>query len=386
MRESGIYCWQVGTVWVNSHGIIDAGVPFSGWKQSGIGILGGKGGLLEFLQYQGVRTNMTTEHVEYKSFGATPDISAVSCPPSVCQQNDNGVVDCTYKLYYGGAYKRPDGNSSLVVFDGTGKVYGSIAEGNRKDVRNAVEAALKAQPVWWKLGAHLRSQILYNTAEKLQLRREDFISHLTVLYGKADREFATKELDACQRVLFHWAASCDKKHVSTGEISPNNNFATIINREPMGVIGAVQTPIQSPPGPLALLNFVSMFAPAVCYGNSIVVIADSVHPTPAVEFCEVLDCSDFPAGVVNVLTGDTKYLAAQLASHQEVAALWAPGIEATTAKYIEWASSANMKDTWVDRLPCFDNLEQVTDCSELFELHSIRYKSIWIPCEEIYAN
>lgn len=382
------YQLQVGTVWINSHGSIDAGVPFGGWKQSGIGVVGGKEGLLEYMQYTGVRFNMTADSVEYESFGMTPDVSAC-CPPSVSQLSENGpvpLVDHTYKLYYGGSYKRPDGNSSRVVLDGTGKVYAIVADGSRKDVRNAVDAAVKAQPAWWKLGAHCRSQIIYNAAEKLQSRRDDFISHLTVLYGKTDKEDASKEVDACLSLLFHWAASCDKKQLAAGDISPDSSVLVNVRREPLGVIGIIQTPIQSPPGPWALLGFISLFAPAVCYGNVVVVVADSVHPTPALEFCEVVDSSDFPAGVVNVLTGDSNTLLTTLVNHQEVAGLWAPGIAATKAKYIEWASSANLKRTWVDTLPCFNSQEQVTDCRELFELYSTRTKAIWMPCGEIFAN
>jgi aldehyde dehydrogenase (NAD+) len=102
-------------------------------------------------------------------------------------------------------------------------------------------------------------------------------------------------------------------------------------------------------------------------------------------FIQVVDSSDFPAGVVNVLTGDSDCLLATLASHQEVAALWAPGIAATKAKYIEWASSASLKRTWVDVLP-YHNLGQVTDCRELFELYSAVTKAVWMPCGEMFAN
>jgi aldehyde dehydrogenase (NAD+) len=110
---------------------------------------------------------------------------------------------------------------------------------------------------------------------------------LTVLYGKADGEAASEELDACLSVLFHWAASCDKMQLAAGDVSPDSSVLVNVRHEPLGVIGIVQSPIQSPPGPWALLGFISLFAPAVCYGNAVVVIADSVHPTPALEFCEV---------------------------------------------------------------------------------------------------
>ena len=99
----------------------------------------------------------------------------------------------------------------------------------------------------------------------------------------------------------------------------------------------------------------------------------------------MVDWSDFPAGVVNVLTGDSDCLLATLANHQEVAALWAPGIAAVKAKYIEWASSANLKHTWLDKLP-YHTLEQVTDYRELFELYSTVTKAIWMPSGEIFVN
>lgn len=113
---------------------------------------------------------------------------------------------------------------------------------------------------------------------------------MTVLYGKADEEDASKEVDACLSLLFHWAASCDKKQLAAGDVSPNSSVLVNVRHEPLGVIGIVQTPIQSPPGPWALLGFISLFAPAVCYGNAVVVVADSVYPTPALEFCEVYFC------------------------------------------------------------------------------------------------
>lgn len=109
---------------------------------------------------------------------------------------------------------------------------------------------------------------------------------MTILYGKTDEEDASKEVDTCLRLLFHWAAICDKKQLAAGD-SPNSSVLVNVRREPLGVIGIVQTPIQSPPGPWALLGFISLFAPAVCHGNVVVVVADSVYPTPALEFCEV---------------------------------------------------------------------------------------------------
>ena len=110
---------------------------------------------------------------------------------------------------------------------------------------------------------------------------------MTVLYGTTDEEDASKEVDACLSLLFQWAASCDKKQFVAGDASPSNSVLVNVRREPLGVIGIVQTPVQSPPGPWALLGFISLFAPAVCYGNAVVVIADSMLPTAALEFCEV---------------------------------------------------------------------------------------------------
>jgi aldehyde dehydrogenase (NAD+) len=114
-------------------------------------------------------------------------------------------------------------------------------------------------------------------------------SYLTVLYGKTDEEHASKEVDACLSLLFHWGARCDKQ-LAAGDVSPNNSVLVNVRREPLGVIGIVQTPIQSPPGPWALLGFISLFAPAVCYGNAVVFVADKMYPTPALKFCEVYLC------------------------------------------------------------------------------------------------
>ena len=100
----------------------------------------------------------------------------------------------------------------------------------------------------------------------------------------------------------------------------------------------------------------------------------------------MLDTSDFPAGVVNVLSGSQERMLVTLANHQEVSALWAPNVSPFVAKYIQWAARTNFKLTWIDKLPCFESVGKVTDCRELFEKHATRIKSIWVPYGEIFAN
>merc|ERR1712117_875448 len=198
---------QAGAVWINCHNLFDAAAGFGGYKQSGFGRDGGKEGLFEYVKpawQQKVRIAQLSFDMAKFGSSYTADSPAI---------NGNGSeeisVDRTYKLYYGGAQKRPDANYSRVIRTVEGKVMAQVGESNRKDVRNAVEAAAKAQPAWAKKSPFNRQQILYYIAENLQIRRRGFARRLTELTGMTQAE-ADREVSESVARLFYWASWADK--------------------------------------------------------------------------------------------------------------------------------------------------------------------------------
>ena len=199
-----------GTVWINCHNMFDAAAGFGGFKQSGYGRDGGKEGLYEYVKpaWQ-KRVRVTDLTVDLKKFGSAyladgPGINGGNGEAPVTDQ-----VDRTYKLYYGGAQKRPDANYSRLIRNVEGHVMAQVGESNRKDVRNAVDVALKAQPSWAKKSPFNRQQILYYIAENLDIRRRGFARRLTELTGMSVAE-AEAEVSASVARLFYWASWADK--------------------------------------------------------------------------------------------------------------------------------------------------------------------------------
>uniref|UniRef100_T1J799 Calponin-homology (CH) domain-containing protein n=1 Tax=Strigamia maritima TaxID=126957 RepID=T1J799_STRMM len=275
---------KVGTVWINCYNVFDAAASFGGRKQSGYGRHGGKEGLYEYL---------TPKLVERTKF---PYIKKADQLPSPTPR-----YSATFKMYIGGVQTRPDGNSSRKIFNSSNDFLAEVGEGNRKDIRNAVEAAQKVQIGWAKRTAHNRAQILYYIAENLEARRSQLIL-----------DFRQIEFQEAIRHLFHWAASCDKFGGSVNETI--SSFTTIQVNEPIGVIG-ISCP-DSPDWPL--LPFVSLVAMAIAFGNTVVVIPSKTNPLPALDLIQVFETSDVPGGVINIVTGDQDNLAETLAQHHDV--------------------------------------------------------------------
>ena len=199
-----------GTVWINCHNMFDAAAGFGGFKQSGYGRDGGKEGLYEYVKpvwQQSVKISDST--VDLKKFGASYTADGPGINGGNGDSGHDTSVDRTYKLYYGGAQKRPDGNYSRVIRNVEGRVMAQIGESNRKDVRNAVEVALKAQPGWAKKSPFNRQQILYYIAENLDIRRRGFARRLTELTGMTGAEADREVSDSVAR-LFYWASWADK--------------------------------------------------------------------------------------------------------------------------------------------------------------------------------
>ncbi|XP_025024621.1 aldehyde dehydrogenase family 16 member A1 isoform X2 [Python bivittatus] len=401
---------QVGTVWINSHNMLDAASAFGGCKESGYGRNGGKEGLYEYVRPTWeIRPHPNIVDLNCKTFATSPgsDLPLIpgdkKAPCSIVSELKGNIpssVDRTYKLYYGGAQKRPDSMSSRAILDYAGKTVACVADGSVKDIHNAVEAARKAMPGWAKQTAHTRAQILYYLAENLELRRAEIASQLESLTG-TEKEKALLEVDLSVQRLFYWAAYSDKYGGTVQETTLYG--ASVLFREPLGVVG-IACPDQQP-----LLSFVSLFAPAVTRGNCVVIIPSERYPLLALDLYQVLDTSDVPAGVVNIISGSRDHLSRCLAEHQDIQALWYFGSKEGNIQWhhdddddddddddsphkqgsalVEWASAGNLKRTWVnygaERRGWSDPQE---GAGEEFLYQATQCKSVWMPMGDIFAN
>ncbi len=242
----------------------------------------------------------------------------------------------TYKIYIGGKFPRTESGRYTVLEDNKGKVIANICRGSRKDFRNAVVAARKAQPAWEQASAFLRGQILYRIAEMLEGRREQFITEL-VEQG-ATRRAAEKEVDLSIDRLIYFAGWADKYQQVFSAVNPVSsshfNFSVL---EPTGVVSIIA------PDDTSLLGLVSNVAPAIVGGNTCVVLASETRPLCAVSFAEVLHASDVPGGVVNILTGLRRELTAQFASHMDVNAIVCCDGGGKVAAQVQEVAAENVK-------------------------------------------
>ena len=248
---------------------------------------------------------------------------------------DRLSVRKTYKLYVGGAFPRSESGRSYTVNDAKGNFAANASRASRKDVRDAVVAARKAQPGWAGRTPYNRGQILYRIAEMLEGRRGQFTDELRIAgLGKAA---ATAEVDAAVDRWVWYAGWADKIAQITGTANPvSGPFFNFSTPEPTGVIGII-----APDGPL--LGLVSVLAPAILTGNTTIVIASEPAPLPAITLAEVLATSDLPAGVINILTGHRTELAPWLASHMDVNGLDLTGASGDLAIECEKAAAENLK-------------------------------------------
>lgn len=377
---------KAGTVWVNGHNMFDAAAGFGGYRESGYGRDGGKEGLYEYAKPKWqprIRLNVDTDP---KKFGElvpgrpvnplldeTPDYSKTGSLPL-----PGGVpkIDRTYKLFIGGKQARPDATYVRTIKSPAGKVLGLVSEGNRKDIRNAVEAAHKAAGGWGKRAAHNRAQIIYYMAENLEIRRDEFAQEIVAQTGcKIDE--AVKEVDASINRLFHWAAYADKYGGTVQETQLYG--ATVKVQEPVGVVG-IACPDESP-----LLGFVSLLAPAIVRANTIIIIPSETAPLSALNFNQVFETSDVPAGVINVVSGKKDHLVKYLAEHQDVEAVWYFGTP-EGSKFVESKAADNVKRTWVNYGAKRNWFDQQQGAGEEFLYQATESKNIWLPMGEIFAN
>lgn len=353
---------KAGVVWINSTNLFDAACGFGGYRESGFGREGGKEGMYAYL-----KPTFLKDLPEYKD--SKTKLSGAKHATAV-EGLDN--IDRTAKLYIGGKQARPDGAYSLSILDAKGKLAGQVGEGNRKDIRNAVEAARKAEG-WSKSAHHLRAQILYYIAENLSSRGDEFKKRLVQLTGVTPAQ-AQKEVDESIRRLFTYGAWADKYD---GQVHyPPARMIAAAMKEPVGTLGIV-CPDENP-----LLGFVSLFAPAMTMGNRTVIIPSEKYPLLATDFYQIFDTSDVVAGSVNIVTGRRAELAKTLAEHDDVDALWYFGSDTTGSELIEKSSTGNLKRTWVNNGLKRNWFDRDQAEGEEFLRYATEIKNVWIPYGE----
>ena len=278
----------------------------------------------------------------------------------------------TYKIFIGGQFPRTESGRYYTPLDSKGKALANICLSSRKDVRNAVVAARKAFGPWSERSAFNRGQILYRIAEMLEGRQAQFVDEL--MRQGSSKVAATNEVNLSIDRIVYYAGWCDKYNQVVSSVNPVSsshfNFSSL---EPMGVVGVVAEQSTS------LIGLVSLILPAICGGNSTVVLASEKLPLCAVTFGEVIHSSDVPAGVINILTGSPEEMAVTLASHMDVNALITSNLETKLSNKLSLLSVDNLKRkfdyevNWVEKDK--QALHYISDLQEI--------KTTWHPIENV---
>ena len=330
-----------GVVWVNATNLFDAAAGFGGTRESGFGREGGWEGLQAYS----------------KPRQPLPEPAQVT--PFTGQGAAADDIDRTAKLFIGGKQARPDGGYSQAIFGPKGQLLGHAPIANRKDIRNAVQAQLACG--WGKTTGHLRAQILYYLAENLAAQTSRFAERLDAMTGLTT---GAEEVRAAVDVLFTYAAWADKFEGRAKSV-PMRAVALAM-REPVGTIAALCSD-QHP-----LLGLVTPMAAALCTGNSITLCASAPFPLAATDFSHILEASDVPAGVVNILTGPQADLAPHLGAHMGLDTVWClSGAELT--QEVQARASSNIKRVWQGAAQ--DDHDSWLDAGT-------EIKTIWIPYGE----
>ncbi len=348
---------KAGVVWVNCSNQFDAAAAFGGVRESGFGREGGADGMLEYLQ---PRWEAGLEVLE------EPEL-----PRATGESARGGAVDRTPKFYIGGKQARPDSGYSRPVLSPSGAQLGEVGEGNRKDIRNAVEAAAKAE-TWSKTSSHNRAQVMYYIAENLDARAAEFAERIAAQTG-ANKRAARREMDAAVSRWFSYAAWADKFDGRT-HATPMRGI-TLSVHEPRGVVG-IACPREFP-----LLGFTSLVAPAIAMGNRVVVIPSEVHALSAMDMVQVFETSDLPGGAVNIVCGERDALVQVLAEHYNVDALWYRGSQ-PGSQAVEQAAAGNLKATWVNYGKRCDYLDPAQGEGKDYLYAATELKTIWAPYGE----
>ena len=346
---------KAGVVWVNSTNLFDAACGFGGYRESGFGREGGREGLLEYL--------------EPAWFRRAPSLNAGAQKKAEAVEVASPSIDRTVKLYIGGKQARPDSGYSVEIRGKKGERLGESPLGNRKDIRNAVEAARQAEG-WAKTTAHNRAQVLYYIAENLSQRREEISARLAAAVG---RKQAAREVDLSIERLFSYAGWTDKYEGAVHN-PPFRNIAIAMN-EPVGRLGLI-CPMQAP-----LLGFFSLVLPLIAVGNTVVAVPSEIYPLITGDLYQVFETSDLPGGVVNLVTGRTTELLKVLAEHDDLDAIWCYGDEemCATAKAL---SVGNLKQVWTNEGREIDFFSEKQGEGRWYLEHAHQVKNIWVPYGE----
>ncbi|XP_067427205.1 aldehyde dehydrogenase family 16 member A1 [Thunnus thynnus] len=364
---------SVGSVWVNSHSMSDPSLPVSGHKDSGTCTDGGQEGLYQFLRPSSSSSpplpRSSPVSMDYAKFGTA------ASPVIIPDDSDSASAPKPYLQFVGGkTCKAVSGCSVAVQSPGASTVLAYCPDGGRKDVRNAVEAAIKVQPGWMKKSPSARAQSLYSLAKGLEAKKRDIAASINVQTGLSLEE-ADREVDLSIARLSDWAAYCDKIQGGTLPVPQSGSALSI--PEALGVVGVI-LPDKNP-----LLSMVTLLGAVIATGNAVVMVPSQRYPLPTLAFVQVLQSSDLPAGLVNIITGRRDQLTVALATHSVIKAIWYWG-NTEGCQYLQYTCTSPLKTL---RLFCQkeeegkDGGRDWTHPSLMEEIwrNSVQWKSVWIP-------
>ena len=354
---------KAGVVWVNATNLFDAACGFGGYRESGYGREGGKEGMYEYL------VPKFTQNAPKAASLPEPVVDQPEGFDEERSEQFETVIDRTVKMYIGGKQARPDSGYSYPVYDAKGHIVGEAPLGNRKDIRNAVEAA-RAQTKWGKNTAHGRAQVLYFLAENLVQRRAEIVSKLGAFVGA---EQAAVEFDYSVERAFSYAAWCDKYEGSVH--NPPFRMVTLAMKEAIGTVG-ILCPDDAP-----LLGFLSLVLPAIAMGNTVVAVPSERCATLMGDLYQVFDTSDLPGGVINIVAGKASELGKTLAEHDDIDAVWSFRDEASSTM-VKAASIGNLKQVWTNDGKAIDWFNPAEAEGRWWLRHSTQVKNIWVPYGE----
>lgn len=343
---------KAGVVWINGTNQFDASVGFGGYKESGFGREGGKEGMASYLKPAWEKA-------------LKPFVAPVLKAPKAANPLDAASIDQTAKMYIGGKQARPDSGYSRPVHSPSGALVGEVGDGNRKDIRNAVEAA-RAALGWSTSTAHNRAQILYFLAENLEYRAAEFAARIKAQTG----EDGTAEVEQSVERLFAFAGWADKYDGAVH--NPPSRTVAVAMVEAIGVMGILAPPSRP------LLGSIALIAPALAMGNTAVLVPSERSPLSVTDLYQVIETSDVPSGVINIVTGSSASLAKTLAEHDGVDAIWFAG-DAATSAMVEKASVGNLKQTWTTRGLYYDLADKQKFEGDYLLKRATQVKNVWIP-------
>jgi len=346
---------KAGVVWVNSTNLFDAACGFGGYRESGYGREGGREGLLEYL--------------EPAWFRKAPALKKNGAGKKVHAEVANPGIDRTVKLYIGGKQVRPDSGYSIEIRGKKGESLGESPLGNRKDVRNAVEAARKAES-WSKATAHNRAQVLYYIAENLSQRSEEIAARLAASVGKKQ---AAEEAQRSVERLFSYAGWADKFDGAVHN-PPMRNVSIAMN-ESLGTVGVIC------PAEFPLLGFFTLVLPLIAAGNTVVAVPSESYPLITADLYQVFETSDLPGGVLNIVAGRSTELLKVLAEHDDLDAIWCYG-DAEMCATAKSLSVGNLKQVWTNEGRQIDFFDNTQSEGRWYLEHAHQVKNIWVPYGE----